>query len=146
MSEQAPICVVCDGCGWCEGSPAFTCPQCGGEGLDREFYKPAPSPAAASGVPRRVPQQFSTGGDKHNAQKAWLDGYDAGCSSRSPLPAEAQEPWQFTREEQIELADWLSQAHLDYEQQAYRPSGHYMSLFLKAESMLRDAARHAPRG
>lgn len=25
---------------------------------------------------RRVPLQFSIGGDKDNAQKAWLDGYD----------------------------------------------------------------------
>lgn len=24
--------MVCDGCGWCEGSPAFTCPRCRGTG------------------------------------------------------------------------------------------------------------------
>jgi len=27
--------------------------------------------------PRRVPEEFSVGSDRHNAQKAWLDGYDA---------------------------------------------------------------------
>jgi hypothetical protein len=30
--EQQPICVACSGCGWCEGSPAFTCPVCKGTG------------------------------------------------------------------------------------------------------------------
>ena len=25
-------CTGCDGCGWCEGSPAFTCPDCKGKG------------------------------------------------------------------------------------------------------------------
>jgi hypothetical protein len=29
-----PICMFCDGCGWCEGSPAFTCPRCKGSGVD----------------------------------------------------------------------------------------------------------------
>lgn len=26
------ICVACDGCGWCEGSPAFKCERCNGTG------------------------------------------------------------------------------------------------------------------
>ena len=26
------ICMFCDGCGWCEGSPAFACPRCNGTG------------------------------------------------------------------------------------------------------------------
>jgi hypothetical protein len=30
-AEQS-ICMMCDGCGWCEGSPAFTCPRCKGTG------------------------------------------------------------------------------------------------------------------
>jgi hypothetical protein len=131
MSEQAPICVVCDGCGWCEGSPAFTCPQCGGEGLDREFYKPTPSPVAASGVPLEVGmiEQFCRDlNDAHNeilrlqgvqpedySKYDWPEWSAPANSIRwaervlgkplsktslrsSPLPAEAQEPWQFTRE------------------------------------------------
>jgi hypothetical protein len=40
---DAPICMFCDGCGWCEGSPAFTCPRCKGTGL-------ASSPASALGT------------------------------------------------------------------------------------------------
>lgn len=31
---------------------------------------------------RRVPDQFTTGGDRHNAQKAWLDGYDAAKAAK----------------------------------------------------------------
>lgn len=27
-------CMGCDGCGWCEGSPAFTCPDCTGTGVE----------------------------------------------------------------------------------------------------------------
>lgn len=29
---EPAICMMCDGCGWCEGSPAFTCPRCQGTG------------------------------------------------------------------------------------------------------------------
>jgi hypothetical protein len=36
-SQEAPIhrewCMDCDGCGWCEGSPAYTCATCNGTGL-----------------------------------------------------------------------------------------------------------------
>jgi hypothetical protein len=39
-AADAGICMFCDGCGWCEGSPAFTCPRCKGTGL-------AASPASA---------------------------------------------------------------------------------------------------
>ena len=31
-SHETGICMFCDGCGWCEGSPAFTCPRCKGTG------------------------------------------------------------------------------------------------------------------
>jgi hypothetical protein len=31
---------------------------------------------------RRVPDAFSTGADRHNAQKAWLDGYDTAKRGR----------------------------------------------------------------
>ena len=30
-----PLCATCQGTGWCEGSPAFTCPECKGSGYDR---------------------------------------------------------------------------------------------------------------
>lgn len=29
-----PICMGCDGCGWCEGSPAFDCPDCFATGIE----------------------------------------------------------------------------------------------------------------
>lgn len=32
---------------------------------------------------RYVPEQYSTGGDRHNAQKAWLAGYDTGISTEA---------------------------------------------------------------
>jgi hypothetical protein len=32
--KEPPVCMFCDGCGWCEGSPAFTCPRCKGTGHD----------------------------------------------------------------------------------------------------------------
>ena len=31
---HGPDCMGCDGCGWCEGSPAFTCPDCFGTGIE----------------------------------------------------------------------------------------------------------------
>lgn len=31
---DGPYCVGCDGCGWCEGSPAFTCGDCRGTGRE----------------------------------------------------------------------------------------------------------------
>lgn len=34
-----PLCMFCKGTGWCEGSPAFTCPRCHGTGVE----KPKPS-------------------------------------------------------------------------------------------------------
>jgi hypothetical protein len=34
--KQAPICMFCDGCGWCEGSPAFSCPRCKGTGIEKQ--------------------------------------------------------------------------------------------------------------
>lgn len=37
---------------------------------------PAPPPQEPSKSSRFVPEQFSTGSDRHNAPKAWLDGYD----------------------------------------------------------------------
>lgn len=30
------ICMFCGGCGWCEGSPAFVCPRCGGTGTEAQ--------------------------------------------------------------------------------------------------------------
>lgn len=38
MSEVVEIteyCLGCDGCGWCEGSPAHTCPICSGTGVKK---------------------------------------------------------------------------------------------------------------
>jgi hypothetical protein len=32
---DGPYCRGCDGCGWCEGSPAWTCTDCGGTGRER---------------------------------------------------------------------------------------------------------------
>jgi hypothetical protein len=34
------ICMFCGGCGWCEGSPAFTCPECKGTGEETPKAKP----------------------------------------------------------------------------------------------------------
>lgn len=34
VAPTGPYCVGCDGTGWCEGSPAFTCERCRGSGLD----------------------------------------------------------------------------------------------------------------
>lgn len=42
------ICMFCDGCGWCEGSPAFICPKCGGSGVEPKA-KPAKPKRAARG-------------------------------------------------------------------------------------------------
>lgn len=42
-------------------------------------FNPQRDAASRSGqakLIRRVPEQFTTGGDKHNAAKAWLDGFD----------------------------------------------------------------------
>ena len=36
---------------------------------------------------RRVPKQFTSGGDRDNAQKAWLDGYD---TARRDIEAQRQ--------------------------------------------------------
>jgi len=30
--KELPVCVVCHGTGFCDGSPAFTCPTCNGSG------------------------------------------------------------------------------------------------------------------
>ena len=43
---DGPYCRGCDGCGWCEGSPAWTCTDCGGTGRERN--------AAARELLRRV--------------------------------------------------------------------------------------------
>jgi hypothetical protein len=54
------------------------CPECRvllGEGTLYEHQQ------RVHANPRRVPAQFSTGGDKDNAQKAWLDGFDAGVAA-----------------------------------------------------------------
>lgn len=37
-------------------------------------------------TPRRVPEAFTTGQDRYNAGKAWLDGYDAASSGVSAAP------------------------------------------------------------
>jgi hypothetical protein len=89
MSEQVPICVVCDGCGWCEGSPAFTCPQCGGEGLDREFYKPTPSPAGAQGPMQLTREAFDAGWQAGRASVQPPDGWFNTFSSKE----EAYQQW-----------------------------------------------------
>jgi hypothetical protein len=31
---EGSVCMGCDGCGWCEGSPAFTCSDCHGTGIE----------------------------------------------------------------------------------------------------------------
>jgi hypothetical protein len=31
---HGPDCMGCDGCGWCEGSPAWTCTDCFGTGIE----------------------------------------------------------------------------------------------------------------
>jgi len=33
-TQEQSICMFCDGTGWCEGSPAFTCPRCKGSGVE----------------------------------------------------------------------------------------------------------------
>jgi DnaJ-class molecular chaperone len=35
-----PICMDCDGCGWCEGSPAWTCTKCNGTGVEQREETP----------------------------------------------------------------------------------------------------------
>jgi hypothetical protein len=53
------ICMFCDGCGWCEGSPAFTCPRCGGTGTQvakaRESGCSNADPLRADGEIKRFP-------------------------------------------------------------------------------------------
>lgn len=46
--KRVDICMGCDGTGWCEGSPAFTCNDCGGSGT-------APADPPASCVEERLP-------------------------------------------------------------------------------------------
>ena len=40
-----PLCATCQGTGWCEGSPAFTCPSCKGSGCDKPPDPPIETPA-----------------------------------------------------------------------------------------------------
>ena len=43
---------------------------------------------AAPVAVRTVPESFSTGGDRHNAAKAWLNGYDTAQRGAAPVAAE----------------------------------------------------------
>ena len=47
--------------------------------------------STASAADRRVPESFSRGLDCHNAEKAWLSGYDAGVARVAALEAENQQ-------------------------------------------------------
>jgi len=40
---------------------------------------------------RKVPTQFSEGSDRHNAQKAWLDGFDAAVAAAPVIVLECRD-------------------------------------------------------
>lgn len=90
-------------------------------------------------IARRVPEQFSIGSDKHNASKAWLDGYDTATAQQADnmaaiaehheayarelnatkaqlaQQAETIETKQFTQEEMRSLYNFLEKQYLPYD-------------------------------
>lgn len=72
--------------------------------------KPYQRGRIVAGSMRRVPEQFTWGGDKHNAGKAWLNGYDTAMTSQASRFAQVEAKLEKAIEDGDESAVFLSAA------------------------------------